>query len=65
MEKFLKEGGAKADTKTTKADQATPSKGPRKERETPARAGGYDEQQVSELRAVSTLSKLFFNTILI
>lgn len=51
MEKFIKEGGAKVETKKAKVDQAAaPSKAV--QQETPARAGGYDEQQVSNLKAV-------------
>ena len=54
MEKFIKEGGAKVDVKKAKAEQTTaPTKAA--QRETPARAGGYDEQQVSNLKAVRTL----------
>lgn len=55
VEKFLKEGGAKAKPQATKAKDvsAAPSKPAKKEKETATRAAGYDEQKVSELRAVS------------
>ncbi|CAF1046042.1 unnamed protein product [Rotaria sordida] len=49
IEKFIKEGGAKVAAKKEKDKQAVPTKAAKKE--TAARAGGYDEQQVSELRA--------------
>lgn len=49
IEKFVKEGGAKAGAQR-KADQTT---GTRQEKATPARTGGYDEQQVSNLKAES------------
>ncbi len=65
VEKFIKEGGtkAKADVKKAKDAQVPPSEGARKERETAARTGGYDEQQVSQLKSVNILyyfSKLIF-----
>ncbi|CAF0854333.1 unnamed protein product [Adineta ricciae] len=52
VEKFIKEGGAKAktDTKKAKDTQAAPSKASKKDKETSGRAGGYDEQKVSEIR---------------
>lgn len=56
VEKFLKEGGAKAKPEATKAKDvsAAPAKPPaKKEKETATRSAGYDEQKVSELRAVS------------
>jgi pyruvate dehydrogenase E2 component (dihydrolipoamide acetyltransferase) len=49
VEKFIKEGGVKV--KKGKDTQAAPSKPAKKDKETAARAGGYDEQQISELRA--------------
>ncbi|CAF2562640.1 unnamed protein product [Rotaria sp. Silwood2] len=49
VEKFVKEGGAKVDAKKEKDKKAAPAKAAKKE--TAARTGGYDEQQVSELRA--------------
>ncbi|CAF0917526.1 unnamed protein product [Adineta steineri] len=49
VEKFVKEGGAKVDGKKAKGEQGAPAKGAKKE--TAARTGGYDEQQVSEIRA--------------
>ena len=57
VEKFIKEGGAKAkpEAKKAKDTQAAPSKPAKKDKETAARAGGYDEQQVSDLRAVNDL----------
>ncbi|CAF0871729.1 unnamed protein product [Rotaria sordida] len=53
VEKFIKEGGAKAkpEAKKVKDVQAIPSKAVKKDKETATRAGGYDEQQISELRA--------------
>jgi len=53
VEKFVKEGGAKAkpEAKKGKDAQSAPSKSAKKDKETATRAGGYDEQQVSELRA--------------
>jgi pyruvate dehydrogenase E2 component (dihydrolipoamide acetyltransferase) len=45
IEKFIKEGGAKA-----KVDQITTTKSVKKEKETPVRTGGYDEQQVSAFK---------------
>ncbi|CAF1513299.1 unnamed protein product [Adineta ricciae] len=52
VEKFIKEGGAKAktDTKKAKDTQTAPSKASKKDKETSGRAGGYDEQKVSEIR---------------
>lgn len=56
VEKFIKEGGGtKAAVKKAKVEQAAPSK-----KETAARAGGYDEQKVSELRAVKNLFQKLF-----
>ncbi|CAF3372761.1 unnamed protein product [Rotaria sp. Silwood1] len=49
VEKFVKEGGAKVVAKKDKDKQAAPAKAAKKE--TAARAGDYDEQQVSELQA--------------
>ncbi|CAF2885035.1 unnamed protein product [Rotaria sp. Silwood2] len=53
VEKFIKEGDAKAksETKKVKDTQETPSKAAKKDKETGARAGGYDERQISELQA--------------
>ncbi|CAF2984216.1 unnamed protein product [Rotaria socialis] len=51
VEKFIKEGGAKVDVKKEQAKSAAPTKVAKKEKEVSARAGGYNEQQVSELRA--------------
>ncbi len=42
--------------KKAKDDQTTATKAVKKEKETPARTGGYDEQQISQLKAVSALS---------
>ena len=57
VEKFIKEGGAKAktDTKKAKDTQAAPSKASKKDKETSGRTGGYDEQKVSEIREVNHL----------
>ncbi len=44
--------------KKTKADQTTTIKAVKKEKETSARTGGYDEQQVSELKAVRLVLSL-------
>ena len=60
VEKFLKEGGSKAkpaaEAKKAQADKgsaaAAPSRAAKKDKEA-ARSGGFDEQQVSALRAVS------------
>lgn len=52
VDKFVKEGGAKA-TVQRKAAQPTTTTAARQERATPARTGGYDEQQVSNLKAES------------
>ncbi len=55
VEKFIKEGGVKAKPETTKGKdtQAAPSKAAKKDKDT----GGYDEQKVSELRAVNNQYK--------
>lgn len=50
----MKEGGAKA-TVQRKAAQPTTTTAARQERATPARTGGYDEQQVSNLKAVNRI----------
>jgi hypothetical protein len=42
--------------KKAKDDQTTATKAVKKEKETSARTGGYDEQQISQLKAVSALS---------
>lgn len=47
VEKFIKEGGVKAKKDT----RPTPSKVSKKDKEIAARTGGYNEQQLSELRA--------------
>ena len=50
VEKFVKKGGVR----TAKEERSTSSKPATKDRaSSAARAGGYDEQQLSALRAVS------------
>lgn len=56
----MKEGGAKA-TVQRKAAQPTTTTAARQERATPARTGGYDEQQVSNLKAVNRIIRLSLN----
>ena len=58
MEKFLKDGGAKAKPEATKTKDVStaPAKPAKKEKESATRSAGYDEQKLSELRAVSPLS---------
>ncbi|UJR16124.1 hypothetical protein I4U23_003036 [Adineta vaga] len=52
VEKFLKDGGAKAGVKKVTDQQATSARsGGRREKETSARTGGYDDEQVSDIRA--------------
>ena len=57
VEKFLKDGGASAKStsasKTSKDDRAAPSKSAKKDKEVSRGAGGFNEQQISDLRAVS------------
>lgn len=54
VEKFIQEGGAKVEVKKAKAEQpSAPTRAV--QRETPARAGGYDEQEVSNFKAVRTI----------
>ena len=55
IEKFIREGGAKVDVRKAKDKQAVPSKPVRKEKEIAARMGVYDEQRVSEWKAVSNV----------
>lgn len=52
VEKFVKEGGTKTAAKKAADQPATRAAGAKKEKETAARTGGYDEQQVSDIRAV-------------
>ena len=60
VEKFLKEGGVKAKPEAAKAkDVSVPASKPaKKEKETATHAAGYDQQKVSELRAVSGRASL-------
>ncbi|CAF1018107.1 unnamed protein product [Adineta ricciae] len=52
IEKFVKEGGTKAGVKKAKDhQQVSSSRGARREQETAARTGGYDDEQVSDIRA--------------
>ena len=43
------------DVKKAKDQQASSSRGARREQETAARTGGYDDEQVSDIRAVNHL----------
>jgi len=55
VEKFIKEGGAKAkttaQTKKTQDGKSAPAKAPKKDKDAAQRTGGFDEQQVSQWRA--------------
>ncbi len=51
----------KADIRKAKDEQVIPSKAVRKEKEAAARTGGYDEQQVSQLKAVNLLYNFSIN----
>jgi hypothetical protein len=53
VEKFVKEGGAKAGARKAEDQPAAGTAGTKKDKETAARTGGYDEQQVSNIRAVT------------
>ena len=57
VEKFLKDGGASAKStsasKASKDDRAASSKPAKKDKEVSRGAGGFNEQQISDLRAVS------------
>jgi len=57
----VKEGGAKATVQRKAAQPTTTTTAARQERATPARTGGYDEQQVSNLKAVNRIIRLSLN----